>query len=197
MLDLLNRPSFLALRPLHMRKFDPRYKIIIMCTWSITLFRLIVVFCGTDNIMQNIFHIQPNSKHSAWMWRILCIILLVPQNIAMSLNNVMSRSPTQKELKLYAVGLEKVCPTSRCKVALVQETNVFLHDVVTLTYDHVLLKKELKNLQWLDTQQQQWRRRRQISLFLRCSKSEVNVFESINSLTVCVMFVIAIHHFKT
>jgi hypothetical protein len=41
------------------------------------------------------------------------------------------------------------------RATLMQETNVFLHDVFTLTYDHVLLEKELNNLQCSGTQQQQ------------------------------------------
>jgi len=69
----------------------------------ITLFRPIAVFCGTDNILLNILHIQLEceeysinwhycmeySSYSCWMWGIFHIILSVPRNTAISLNNVM------------------------------------------------------------------------------------------------------------
>ena len=48
----------------------------------ITLFRPIALFCGTENIMWNILHIQPQcGEYSAKM--------PVPQNTAMGLDNVM------------------------------------------------------------------------------------------------------------
>jgi len=49
----------------------------------ITYFRSITMFCGTDNILQNI------SSHSDWMWRIFLKELVSSTNTAMDMNNVM------------------------------------------------------------------------------------------------------------
>ena len=55
----------------------------VMMPHTITLLRSITMFCGTDNILQNIPHI------SIWIWGIFCKIPLVPQNIDMDMNDVM------------------------------------------------------------------------------------------------------------
>ncbi len=53
---------------------------------DIRLFGSITMLCGIDNIMQNIFHISYRT------WGIFYIILSVPHNIVMDMNNVMSQS---------------------------------------------------------------------------------------------------------
>jgi hypothetical protein len=65
------------------------YKMIIVPMHPlITLFRSITIFCGAYIILKNIPHIHD------WMWGIFYIILPIPQNVVMNLNNVML-------LKLY------------------------------------------------------------------------------------------------
>ena len=54
-----------------------------MTKHDITLCRFITMFCGTNNIMWTIPHIQ------SYIWGIFRMILSVPQNIVMNMNNVM------------------------------------------------------------------------------------------------------------
>jgi hypothetical protein len=54
-------------------------------SFDITLFRSIIVICGTNNFLQNII------PHSYWMWGIFHKIMTIPYNIVMNLNNVMHK----------------------------------------------------------------------------------------------------------
>jgi hypothetical protein len=60
------------------------HKLYIQCHVSITLFISITMFCGTDNIMWKIFHIQTECGEY------FTKILFVPHNTSVDLNNVMS-----------------------------------------------------------------------------------------------------------
>ena len=63
---------------------------------TITLFRSITVLCGTDNISQNIPHVQTGCEEYT---KIFYRILSVPQNIVMNLNNNMTFPKTHVTAK--------------------------------------------------------------------------------------------------
>ena len=58
--------------------FGDRKKILLAIKVNMTLLRSIIMLCGTDIVLQKIFNDG-----------LFCIVLSVPKNIVMDLNNVM------------------------------------------------------------------------------------------------------------
>jgi hypothetical protein len=105
------------------------------------------VLCGTDGIMRNILHIhlecedsnpkqwyvdwryyEEYSSHPSWIWRIFLIILSIPHNTPMRLNNVMQWVLWQSQIKSLSLSLR---PTLNICL-LLQGTSH--HEIFSISY---------------------------------------------------------------